>query len=72
MSEGDAPEDWEFVTDHTFVGMDVLATRSDGTEIEGTIAEIWEYQGQPRRLDVDRGDEEPPLNIDRDRVEVVQ
>lgn len=60
--------DWVFVDDHTFVGMGVRAETTAGDVVDGTIAAIWTYEGEPRRLDVAHDD--GLLNIDRDRVEV--
>lgn len=63
--------EWDVIDEHSFVGMSVTATPSgsDSEPVDGEIAAIWEHQGEPRRLDVDTG-EEQLLNIDRDRVEI--
>jgi len=62
--------DWQTVDDHPFVGMTVRATLTEGAVVEGAITTIHEFDGEPRRLEIER-DDVVPLHIDRDRVEVV-
>lgn len=63
-------DDWQHIEAHSFVGMAVVAHPSERDEsVDGAIAGIWEYRGEPRRLDVDHGGDRL-LNIDRERVEV--
>lgn len=63
-----APTDtagWEVVSEHPFIGMRV-AISLDGEHLEGTVAAIWEYEGDPRRLDVDVDGRETSLNVSPD------
>lgn len=70
MSEpASLPEDWDYVDTHSFIGMSVVAETTAGKTIDGEIAAIWIYAGEPRRLDIDHGGD-TLLNIDRNRVEV--
>lgn len=60
---------WELDDDHPFIGMSVEVETTDDETVAGTIVAIWIYQGEPRRMDVER-DEAPLFNADRERVGV--
>lgn len=68
----EADEDWERIEKgHAFRGMDVRIS-TDSRTVEGTITAIWEYCGDPTRIDVDVGEAEPlNANPKSDHVEVL-
>lgn len=83
MSDSDNQEDpdvqpieecknWTVATDHNFVGMSVRATL-DSETVEGSISRIWEYKGDPSRIDVDVPGRDEPVNVNprSDHVEVI-
>jgi len=55
-------EDWTTTTAHNFAGMDVRVTL-DSETVEGSITRIWEYKGDPTRIDVDVPDRDEPVNV---------
>ena len=71
MTQPELGEGWTLVESHPFVGMEVTLDW-DGESIEGRVATIWEFQGEPRRVDVDVVGEDRTINIDRgaDKLEV--
>ncbi|SEO70068.1 hypothetical protein SAMN05216388_101740 [Halorientalis persicus] len=68
----EADEDWVRVErGHAFIGMRVAIT-TDARTVEGPITAIWEYRGDPTRVEVEP-DEGEPLNANpkSDHVEVL-
>lgn len=67
----EAADDWERITEgHNFIGMAVRIS-TDARTVEGPIVAIWEYRGDPTRIEIEP-DEGEPLNANpkSDHVEV--
>lgn len=68
----EAADDWERVErGHAFIGMVVRIT-TDARTVEGPITAIWEFQGDPTRIEIEP-EEGGPLNANpkSDHVEVL-
>lgn len=48
---------WELVVDHPFINADVQVEIGDRV-VEGVIDSIWEYRGDPERVDIRTEDDE--------------
>lgn len=48
------------------------ATTTDGTTVEGEVVGVWRINGDIQRVEIDSDEREVPLNIGRERAEVIR